>query len=486
MSRSRGWRGLERRAAEKITEKGQPQDGQRRLLCARWVVPMCGPPLKDAAVLVEGRQIKDVLFKDQVAEKYSGAQASSLLRNAYDYGDAVILPGLINLHTHLDYSSMRSFDVESGMFTWIRGLVGKASSWTPEQWRQSALHGVRQAALSGTTMVVDSSYTGLSIKALARVGLRAFVGLELFGLKDEESNLAWGQWLAKMDVLRNQDEGEARVALGTGKIRLTVAPHAPYTVCPTLWLKAATWATEKDLPLLAHVAESREECAWIAKGNDVVDEFLGFVRKTKDPAKIPDMTDSSEQNKIKWKGRGLSPVRHLKHFGLLDDHLLAAHAVHLDEGDISLLAECKSKVAHCPRSNARLRNGCAPLSQLLAAGVQVGLGTDGLASTDDLSIVHEAQFALNLHRAIDPKFAVDSADMLAAMTIDAANILNMGHLIGTLEPGKLADIAVFGVDMSDLLVSDNPYDLLLHGPSHIVDLFVEGEGIVKDGQLVNA
>jgi 5-methylthioadenosine/S-adenosylhomocysteine deaminase len=333
---------------------------------------------------------------------------------------------------------------------------------------------------------VDSSYTGLSIRALARVGLRAFVGLELFGLKDEESNLAWGQWLAKMDVLRNQDDAEARVALGTGKIRLTVAPHAPYTVCPTLWLKAATWATEKDLPLLAHVAESREECAWIAKGNDVVDEFLGFVRKTKDPAKIPELDERGGLGRIKWKGRGLSPIRHLKHFGLLDDHLLAAHAVHLDDQDINLMAECKSKVAHCPRANARLRNGCAPLSKLLDAGVQVGLGTDGLASTDDLSIVREAQFALNMHRAVDSKFALGSADMLAAMTVDAARILNIGHIVGTLEAGKLADIAVFSVDTADMLVADNPYDLLLHGSSQLIDLFVDGDLIVKEGQLVNA
>jgi 5-methylthioadenosine/S-adenosylhomocysteine deaminase len=455
--------------------------GNHRLLCARWVAPMSGPPLKDACVIIEGRQIKDVLRKDQLAQKFSPEYLSQLGANTYDYGDAVILPGLINLHTHLDYTSLRACDVESGLFVWIRSIVGKAASWTTEQWRQSALTGAKQAALAGTSLVVDSSYTGMSVRALARIGLRAFVGLELFGLKDEESNLAWGQWLAKMDVVRNQDDSQTRIALGTGKIKLTVAPHAPYTVCPTLWLKASTWAQEKDLPLLAHVAESREECAWIASGSDVVDNFLGFVRETKDPAKIPDL-----ETGVKWKGRGLSPVRHLKNYGLLDDHLLAAHAVHIDDKDMELLAECKSKVVHCPRSNARLRNGHAPLGKLLDAGVQVGLGTDSLASCDNLSILAEAQFALNMHRALDTKFAVSSADMLAAMTVDAARILEMDKTIGTLQPGKLADIAVFSVETVDMDAPDNPYDLLLHSPCQLVDLFVDGAFVVRAGQLVNA
>lgn len=460
------------------------QTADHLLLCARWVVPMSGPPLKDAAVIVEGRQVKAVLFKDELSYRYPPEYVAYLMENAHDYKDAVIMPGLINLHTHLDYSSLRSFDVESGLFTWIRGLVGKAASWTPEQWRQSALYGAKAAALAGTSFVVDSSYTGLSVRALARVGLRAFVGLELFGLKDEESNLAWGQWLAKMDVLRNQDDSETRIALGTGKIRLTVAPNAPYTVCPTLWLKACTWAQEKDLPLLTHVAESKEECAWIASGNETVDDFLGFVRKTKDPSKLPDQPDNIDR--IKWKGRGLSPIRHLKHFGLLDDHLIAAHAIHLDDQDIKLLADSQSKIAHCPRSDARLRNGLAPLSQLLDAGVPVGLGTASLASCDDLSIVSEAQFALNAHRAADTRFALGSADMLAAMTSDAARILGLSHVVGTLEAGKLADIAVFTVDVSDMLVPDNPYDLVLHGRSQLLDLLVDGEFVVRKGQLVNA
>lgn len=428
--------------------------------------------MRDAAVVIEGRQIKAVVFRDELSFRFSPDVVTQLLGNTRDYGEAVILPGLINLHTHLDYSALRSFDVESGMFGWIRGLVGKASSWTPEQWRQSALYGAREAALSGTTCVVDSSYTGLSVRAIARVGLRAVVGLELFGLKDEESNLAWAAWLAKMDAMRNQDDAETRIALGTGKIRLTVAPHAPYTVCPSLWLKATTWAQEKNLPLLAHVSESKEECSWIAANDATVDQFLGFVQK-----------DKPSNTQVKWRGRGLTPVRHLKHFGLLDDHLIAAHGVHLDSRDIELLAESNCAIAHCPRSNARLRNGCAPLSRLMDGGVAVGLGTDSLASTDDLSILSEAKFALNLHRAVDPRFVYTSADVLAAMTVESAKILKADHLIGTLEAGKLADIAVFSTDAGEMSSPENPYDLLLHGHSQLMDVLVDGSFIVRGGQL---
>ncbi|MBS2000901.1 MAG: amidohydrolase family protein [Cyanobacteria bacterium SZAS LIN-5] len=461
-----------------------PDPSDCRIISARWVLPVSGPPLKDAAVVIEGDTIVDVLFKEELSYKYPPQFLEQLPEEPHDYGDAIILPGFINLHTHLDYSALRCSDVESGMFDWICGLVERSSRWSPEQWRSSAAYGAREAALSGTTCIVDSSFSGLSVHALADTGLRAVVGLELFGLRDDEANAVWGHWLNRYDTLKNTTESRSRVATATGKIKLTVAPHAPYTVCPTLWLKAATWAQEKGLPLLAHLSESRHECEWIKSENRRVDEYLTFVKRLFNPAlPLNDKGILEELSQIRWKGRGLSPTKHLKNYGLLDNNLIAAHAVHLDEDDVKLLTQCQVKVAHCPRSNAKLRNGRAAIEKLQAAEIEFALGTDGLASNDDLNMLNEARFAVDLHRAANPELQWTSERIIGSMTRDAARILNLNHEIGTIEPDKLADIAVFKLEHRTH-GTENPYDLLVHGKSRLQDLFVDGRAVVVGGELV--
>jgi cytosine/adenosine deaminase-related metal-dependent hydrolase len=455
-----------------------------RILFARWVLPMSAPPMKDAAVVIEGRTIIDVLFKEELSYKYPPDFLAGLAEEPHDYGDAILLPGLINLHTHLDYSALRCSDVESSMFDWICGLVSKSSKWSPEQWRSSAAYGAREAALAGTSCVVDSSFSGFSVHALAETGLRAIVGLELFGLRDDEANAAWGQWLTKYETLKKTTESRACVAMETELIKLTVAPHAPYTVCPTLWLKATTWAQEKGLPLLAHLSESNEECQWIKSDNRRIDEYLTFVKKLFNANLATTESGILEElTQIRWKGRGASPTKHLKNYGLLDENLIAAHTVHLDDEDVSMLADTNVKIAHCPRSNAKLRNGRAALEKLIDAGLKFGLGTDGLASNDDLNLLNEARFATDLHRAYAPDMQWNSEQIVSSLTLEAARILNLNQQIGSIETGKLADIAVFKLEHRSH-GSDNPYDLLLHGKTRLIDLFVDGRPVVTSGELV--
>lgn len=455
-----------------------------RILLARWVLPISGPPMKDAAVVIEDRTIVDVLFKAELSYKYPPDFLEGLAEEPHDYGDAILLPGLINLHTHLDYSALRCSDVDSGMFDWICKLVSTSSKWGPEQWRSSAAFGAREAALAGTSCIVDSSFSGFSVHALAETGLRGIVGLELFGLRDDEANAVWGHWLSRFDALKNTTESTSRVSMATEKIKLTVAPHAPYTVCPTLWLKATTWAQEKGLPLMAHLSESQEECQWIKSDNRRIDEYLTFVKKLFNPNLATNESGVlQELSQIRWKGRGASPTKHLKNYGLLDENLIAAHAVHLDDDDIRMLAETNTKIAHCPRSNAKLRNGRAALEKLMEAGLQFGLGTDGLASNDDLNLLNEARFATDLHRTYVPQMQWSSEQIVNSITLNAARILGLNQEIGSIEAGKLADIAVFKLEHRTH-GSDNPYDLLVHGKTRLIDLFVDGRAIVTAGELV--
>lgn len=446
-------------------------------LAAKWAIPVVGDPIYEAVVVIDNGVIEGVYNRAQ----FNAIYKSSDIARAEDYKDAVIMPGLINMHTHLDYSALRAFSTDLPFFQWIEALVGKSREWTADRWYQSALYGARLAAFTGTSTIVDSSYSGAAAKAVAHVGLRGIVGLELFGLQDSLADETWNTWLDRFENLNETDHPALKEALQKQTITLTVAPHAPYTVCPTLWLKASTWAKKFNLPVLAHLAESVDECQWIAGESETVKNFLAFSMRL-DP--------DSEKLKPRWAGRGLSPIKHLKQFGLLSETLIAAHVIHVDDEDLQILAENQVKVAHCPRSNARLQTGLAPFTKMLEHGVIVGLGTDSLASNDDLSLVSECQFALNAHhlkQTGSPGASATARQLVEAMTMDAAIALKMDHLIGSLQAGKKADIAVFALPPAPLSEPEKeqlcPYNLLISGGARLRDLLVEGQFVVSEGKL---
>lgn len=450
-------------------------------LAARWAIPVVGEPIPDAVLVIDNETIEGVYSRPQFNSIYKNQE----INLAEDYKDAIIMPGLINLHSHLDYSAIRAFATDMPFFQWIQALMKRTRPWTSDKWFQSALYGARLAAFTGTTTVVDSSYTGNAAKALAQVGLRGVVGLELFGLFDSQAEEKWSTWLERFESLQQSDFAPLKAALEKGTITLTVSPHAPYTVCPTLWLKAASWAKKFNLPVLAHLAESPDECQWLAQESRAVQDFLAFALN--EPGFL---NEDAENLKPRWAGRNLSPVKHMKQYGLLNEWLIAAHAVHADAEDLSTLSEHHVKIAHCPRSNARLRNGLAPYTSMIEHGLTVALGTDSLASNDDLSLISEAQFALNAHRlnVSQPEDKLPTARQLVeAMTMEAAIAIKMDHLIGSLQAGKKADIAVFALPPAPLGDDEKegicPYNLLLSGGARLKDLLVAGQFVVSEGKL---
>jgi cytosine/adenosine deaminase-related metal-dependent hydrolase len=422
-------------------------------------LPIDGPPIENGVVVVKGNHIESVLTRDQLK--------SQGLTITKDYGQAIITPGLINLHTHLDYSDLALFDTQSGFFKWIANLMANAWKWGDEQWKQSALNGACAIAESGTTLIVDSSFTGQAANAAAQVGLRAIVGLEVFGIEEETSKAVWQSWLQKYHNFLNSAPDELRRAIDAGLIVMTVAPHTPYTVCPSLWQCAKDWADEEGRPVLVHISESQQECEWIHTGNAELDAFL------------KNMPQSGSEANYSWRGKGLSPVEHLDSWGLLSSNTLAAHAVHLSDRDIELLKKAQVSIAHCPRSNSRLRNGVARLLSLVESGLHVGLGTDSSASVDDLNVLNEARFAWNLHRAVNPAFSLTAKSAIEALTTIAAQAVGLSDKVGTLTPGKEADIAVFAI-AGNYRQDTSPYDVLLYGGTATIDVFVAGKPIVRD------
>jgi 5-methylthioadenosine/S-adenosylhomocysteine deaminase len=456
-------------------------------LFARFILPISGPVIENGVVVIAGTQIVFVGTR-QDFEKCLETKGNSNALNRYELGEAIITPGFINLHTHLDYTALSHFDNQSGFFDWIGGLVKLAWRWNQDQWLESALMGARAVALAGTTCIVDSSFSGQAAFAAAQYQLRAIVGLELFGLRSDQVNDYWKLWLDKWEAFfaRAQEAQSQRLiggrllkAIEEGTITISIAPHAPYTVCPQLWRKAVDWASSKNLPLLVHLSESSNECAWIADKDSRTDKFLAEL--------VPQEQENGQFN-LEWKGLGLSPCQHLNHWGLLTENTIAAHVVHLSDEDIKLLADAKIGIAHCPRSNSRLRNGVARLDAILKAGINAGFGTDSAASTDNLDQIQEALFGYNLHRAVNPSFSRTSQDAVHMLTLGAAKVIRQDSLIGSLEEGKLADIAVFQLPAEletqrQLGNNPNSYDILLYGSCKLSELFVNGAHIVSKSKL---
>ena len=449
---------------------------------------MTSDAIENGFVAVSGGKIVEVGTASALDRFLAQLDCDASAVTHLNLGEAIVLPGLINLHSHLDYAAMRNFDLDSGFFQWIKNLVTRAWRFTPDEWQASALFGAHQAALSGTTLVVDSSYTGLAAWAMAQVGLRGIVGLEIFGLSDERLLQTWSEWLKKLEEFKSRNDEELQDAIENGLIQMTIAPHTPYSVSPSLWQKADEWARENRVPLLCHVAESKQECQWISNANEEVDAWLDFV----DGARLKTDTSDRERHNYPWRSKGLSPVHHLQKFNLLGPHVIAAHAVHVTDEDLGILKKHDVRVAHCPRSNSRLRNGAAPWLKMIRHGLKTGLGTDSLASTDDLSLLSELRFAAELHRAMDPEFPLTSEQLLAHVTIESARALSMQDTVGSLAKGKAADIAVFTLDDQPgphntypPRRGENPYDLLIFGPARLKHLFVNGERVVIDGQVRN-
>ncbi len=454
-----------------------------QLLTARWVLPVVGNAIQDGAVIFGNGAIEAVCPQSTLADLLGPETLLKLSYRRKDYGNAVIMPGFINLHTHLDYSLLPGLDGQCGQFAWMKDLVGRASYWSADQWFQSARYGAEQAALSGTTCVVDSSFTGNSAKALAEVGLRGIVGLELFGSNEELAEPIWSQWRQRLQTFVDGANGAARSSLAQNLIQLTVAPHSPYLVSPRLWQRATEWANSEKLPLMAHVAESAQECQWIESGNEEVDDYLRFITRlfAEGATSLKSYQYLRSERDRSWRGLGLSPVGHLHKHRLLNEKLLAVHAVHVNDEDIALLARNHVSIVHCPRSNSYLGNGLLPLAKMRAAELAVGFGTDSLASCDDLDVWQEFRYARAMHRAELPDFHFSDAEGIFSVTLGAAQMIGLDQQIGSLQAGKRADIAVFQNEERELL---EPLTIFFHGRSRLCDLFVDGKCVVEGRSLV--
>jgi cytosine/adenosine deaminase-related metal-dependent hydrolase len=424
------------------------------IYCARWVVPVSATPVEDGAVVVEGEQILSVGLRAPLLEQFPAARIES-------FPEGVILPGFINAHSHLELTSMRGFlDGEEGDFmAWLRKLtLARLERMTADDLYVSAAWGACEAARAGVTCVGDGSSAALqSMTALRDVGLRGTVFQESFG---PDPRLA----AENLAALRTQIVDLRK--LENSRLRAGVSPHAPYTVSASQLKLISDFALSEQLPVMMHAAESSAEDLLLRQGTGV-------------------FADGLAARGIEWKAESTSPIRYLNQTGVLATRPLLAHCVNVDEGDIRLMAASGSRVAHCPKSNARLGHGRAPLLEFLRNGVQVGLGSDSVASNNTCDLLEEARFAMLLSRLEATGEPLSSAAAINLATAGGARALELGTRTGELQPALQADLAILSLSGVHQQPSYDPLSTLLNcsGGRDVVMTVVGGREVFCKGRV---
>ncbi len=428
------------------------------LYSGHWVLPISSSPVEDGAIAINGSQITDVGSRASLVGKYPEA-------TVHHYQDAAILPGLVNAHSHLELTAMRGFleDEESDFPGWLKKLtVARLELMTPDDRYVSAVWGATEAVRAGITALADASDGAYqSMKALSEVGLRGIVFQESFGPDPQLADDNLAKLTAKIARL---------LELGTPLVKAGVSPHAPYTVCGRQLELISEFALTENLPLMMHAAESVAEEMLLREGKGTFAEAL-------------------TNRGIEWHAPGLSTIQYLKRHGVLQTKPLLAHCIRVDDADIETLKNSGARVAHCPKSNAKLGHGRAPLLSYLDRGIAVGLGSDSVASNNTCDIFEEARFATLMARSNSYEWGgqrmLAATDALHAATAGGARALGLEGQTGELRAGLQADFAVVSLAGPHQLPSYDPINTLIFASSarDVVLTVVAGREVFSAGTV---
>ena len=379
-------------------------------LRADWALPIDTAPIPDAAILIDQNGRIAAIGPEPEVPAPSDAESLEL-------GRRILLPGLINTHTHLELTGFEARAPESSFREWILTIRRIKAERTAAEYLAAARQGIRDCWAGGVTTIADTGDSGSVVQALAELSGSGIVYHEVFGPAPADCDASFAAFAQRMEELR---------PLATGRVSLGASPHAPYTVSGPLYRRVAIWARNQGLPLAVHLAESRAETelvragagpfaeAWRQRGIPLPDEPA--QRLTPSPLPI-----------------SLSPVSWLDHHGVLGPDTLCIHAVQLSADDCGILAGRGVAIAHCPRSNRRHGHGDAPLRELLHAGLRVGAGTDSVASVGRLDLFAELRAAMELA-------GLTAEQALELGTVGAARALGLERVTGTLTAGKWGDV----------------------------------------------
>jgi 5-methylthioadenosine/S-adenosylhomocysteine deaminase len=386
-----------------------------RILAADHVLPITGEPISNGAVLIDDDKIVAVGTREEIVAGHPNVDIA-------DYGQAAILPGFVNCHSHLELTSMRNAldDVEHDFSAWLLKLNGLRAEMSDEDIKAAAVAGAREGAAAGVTCFADIGRMGFAgLHALKEVGLRGVVYQETeFSPEDATAEADFAKLIEKFNKLRENENELVRVGL---------SPHSPYTVSSRLFEMLAQVAIIDRVPLHIHVAESAAEHELLTQGT-------GFF------------TSVYEKYDVEWHSPHSTPIEYLERLGVLAAQPLLAHCVTASPSDIERIARNGATITHCPKSNAKFGHGAAPFEAFLDAGIAVGLGSDSVASNNVCDLLEEARFAslTARNRAGSTRF-ITAREVLHTAILGGAQALRMDTHIGSLTPGKQADLTVISL-----------------------------------------
>ncbi len=419
---------------------------------AAWILPVAQPPIRDGAVLVgtDGR-IAAVAPRAAI-EPPERARVVEL-------GRAALLPGLVNVHAHPELALFRGALEDLRFRDWILRLVGaKRAALGEEDYRLAARWTMAEALRAGITTIGATEASSAALAAMREAGLRGIVYQEAFGPDPHRMPDSLAELQRAVERLRADE---------TERVRVGVSPHAPYTVSDALFAAVADYARADGLPLAIHAAESAAERELVVRGGG-------------------DFAPGLRTRGIATPARGRSTLEMLDRLGVLAARPLLIHCVDVDADDIRRIADAGCAVAHCPIANARLGHGVAPVPELQRAGVRVGLGTDSVGSNNRLDLLEEARFASLIQRVQhrSPEL-MPAAELLRLCTIDGARVLGLDGRVGTLEPGKDADLCAVSLAAPHVRPVHEPVSAVFHAArgTDVTLTVVAGEELYRDGTV---
>lgn len=362
-----------------------------------------------------------------------------------DAKNGIIMPGLINTHTHASMTCFRGLADDLNLMTWLNDYIFPAEAkLNYEKVKSGALLACAEMILSGTTCFADMYlFEDAVAEAASHAGMRAVVGEVLYDFPSPSYGTIEQGFIYTEELIKKW--------CNDSLITIAVEPHSPYLCAPELLIKAAEISEEHGVPLIIHVAETQNEVSTIQ--NDY----------------------------------GKTPVAHLEKIGVLSERLVACHCVVLTKQDIDILASHDVKVSHNPESNMKLASGIAPVPELINAGVCVGLGTDGSTSNNDIDMFLEMDTAAKIHKVntMDPT-VMDAKTVLKMATSNAAKTLGIDKITGSLEKGKKADLIIIDTSKPHLTPMYNVYSHLVYaaGGNDVATSIINGRLVMENGEVL--
>ncbi len=422
--------------------QGQEAFSADLIIDAAYIVPVepHGVVLENHSVAVANGTIIAILPREEMRRR--GSATSTIRLDSH-----VLIPGLINLHTHAAMSLMRGLADDVRLMDWLSLHIwpAEAKHASAQFVRDGTLLACAEMLRGGITCFSDMYfYPEMAGRAALDAGMRAALGIVVIEFPTAYASDAQ-DYLRKGLAMRDEFKQETLLSF-------CMAPHAPYTVSDRTFEHILTLAEQLQIPIHTHLHETR-------------DEIMESLAK-----------------------HGMRPMARLEKLGLLGANFIAVHAVHLEDPEIATLAQLGCSIAHCPSSNLKLASGIAPLTKMLAAGINVGIGTDGAASNNRLDLFCEMRLAALLGKVESANAeSVPAVAALRMATFNAAQALGLEKSIGSIEPGKAADLCAINLDSVELAPCYDPVSHLVYsaGRENVTDVWIAGRHLVKSGRLLH-